>query len=230
MRHWMDDGYTYLKQLDEKYSGWLGVRESIRLSTTKPAGSTSLLAGTTAGVHWPVTTGYFIRRMRFLKSDPLVQKLKSAGYNAEPDRNDPQMTVVVDMVTRGLDIRSEREVSAWEKVHLAAFVQRWWADNMVSVTVSFDKDREANQISPILRCLQGQLKSVSFLPISAEGTAYPQAPFEPIEQELGEEQLRSIKPIDVDFLYAQGIEAEGELYCDGDSCLLPDRELVQAAA
>src|SRR5690606_19402502 len=40
LREWMDDGYKYLKSLDEKYSKWLCVRESIRLTTIKPGGTT----------------------------------------------------------------------------------------------------------------------------------------------------------------------------------------------
>lgn len=221
MKEWMDLGYQKLRALDKTYSEWLGVRESIKVSTVKPAGTTSLISGTTAGVHWPTTAGHYIRRQRFLNTDPLVNLLREAGYHIEPDVNDPEQTVVVEFPTKGVEVRSEREVSAWEKAHLAAMAQRYWADNMVSVTVSFDVDTESDQIEPLLRSLQGQLKSISFLPITSKGTAYKQAPFEPLEADLAEQMMAKIKPLSRKELYgAELLEAQGERFCNNDSCTL----------
>ena len=220
MQSWMDDGYKYLDAVDTKYSEWLGVRNSIKITTVKPAGTTSLIAGTTAGVHWPTTTGWFLRRLRFHKTDPIVNLVTNAGYHVEPDVMDPSSTVVATFPTRGLDVRSELDVSIWEKAHLAAMAQRYWADNMVSVTVSF-KPEEKKEIAPLLRSLEGQLKTVSFLPIDETGTSYAQAPYEPISEADAIEMMSSIKPIDIDSLYATGMEAEGEEFCVNDSCELP---------
>lgn len=223
VRDWMDKGYEYLRAADVQYSAWLGVRESLRLSTIKPAGSTSLLAGTTAGVHWPTTSNYFLRRQRFLKFDPVVEILQDAGYSIEPDKMDPNMTVVVEMPTVGLNIRSEREVSAWEKINLAANAQRFWSDNMVSVTVSFDKETEAKEIAPMLRFMQGQLKSVSFLPIDKEGTFYEQAPYEPLSEMEALRMLSEVRSLDRAALYSMDADAEGEAFCNSDVCEIPQR-------
>ena len=220
MQSWMDEGYKYLDAVDTKYSEWLGVRNSIKITTVKPAGTTSLIAGTTAGVHWPTTTGWFLRRLRFHKTDPIVSLVSAAGYHVEPDVMDPSSTVVATFPTRGLDVRSELDVSIWEKAHLAAMAQRYWADNMVSVTVSF-KPEEKKEIAPLLRSLEGQLKTVSFLPIDETGTSYAQAPYEPVSEADAIEMMSHIKPIDIDSLYATGMEAEGEEFCVNDSCELP---------
>jgi ribonucleoside-triphosphate reductase len=220
MKEWMDKGYGFLTELDRSYSEWLGVRESIKVSTVKPAGTTSIIAGTTSGVHWPTTSGYYIRRQRFLKHDPIVAALIEAGYDVEPDVNDPEQTVVASFPTTGPRIRSEREVSVWEKAHLAALAQRYWADNMVSVTVSFDQQRESDQVAPLLRSLEGQLKSVSFLPISSTGTTYKQAPFEPLDSGLAVKQQLDKRPLDMNKLYrsADAVDAVGEKFCNNDSC------------
>ena len=221
MKTWMDAGYAKLRNLDTTYSEWLGVRESIKVSTVKPAGTTSIIAGTTSGVHWPTTSGFYIRRQRFLKHDPIVEAIIAAGYHVEPDVMDPEQTVVASFPTKGLSVRSELEVSVWEKAHLAAMAQRYWADNMVSVTVSFDKDDEAKEIEPLLRSLQGQLKSVSFLPISSSGTSYAQAPFEPIDQEDAVTYQKNMKRFNMNKLYGKSsLEAEGEKFCTNDSCVL----------
>jgi len=217
MQLWMDEGYQYLNFVDTKYSEWLGVRNSVKLTTVKPAGTTSIIAGTTSGVHWPTTSGYYIRRIRFHKTDPLVPILKKAGYHIENDVMDSKSTVVASFPTRGLNVRSELDVSIWEKASLAAMAQRYWADNMVSVTVSF-KGSEKDQISPLLRSLQGQVKSLSFLPISEEGTTYAQAPYEPIDQAEAIKMMNRIKPLDLDALYTKADDGSGEKFCTTDSC------------
>ena len=217
LQNWMDSGYKYLQEVDEKYSKWLGIRNSIRITTVKPAGTTSLISGTTSGVHWPTTSGYYIRRVRFHKNDPIIKLLVAAGYKVEDDVNDPDSTVVAEFPTEGLKIRSEREVSIWEKAHLAAMAQRYWADNMVSVTVSF-VESERKEIAPLLRSLQGQIKSISFLPIDESGTAYAQAPYEPIAEEDAIAQMKKMKTINTKKLYASGLDAEGEKFCTTDVC------------
>lgn len=221
MKDWMDRGYGKLREYDRTYSEWLGVRESIKVSTVKPAGTTSLISGTTPGAHAPTTSGYHIRRLRFLINDPMLKILQDAGYHSEPDVNDPLRTIVVEFPTTGVPVRSEREVSIWEKAHIAVLAQRYWADNMVSVTVSFDKDSEVKEVGPLLRSLEGQLKSISFLPISSEGTSYAQAPYEPLSEELALSRQRSKSPLDMRALYGtKALEAAGERFCDTEACAL----------
>ena len=130
---------------------------------------------------------------------------------------DSKSTAVASFPTKGLKVRSERDVSIWEKASLAAMAQRYWADNMVSVTVSFRED-EQNEISPLLRSLQGQVKSLSFLPISDSGTTYAQAPYEPISEEDALKMMKKIKPLDLKALYEKAEEGEGEKFCTTDVC------------
>lgn len=219
MRNWMNEGYRYLSAVDRKYSSWLGVRESIKLSTIKPAGSTSLIAGVTPGVHWPTTSDYHIRRVRFLNTDPLLDILSAAGYLVEKDVNDPLMTAVVSFPTKGIEMRSEREVSVWEKASLAALAQRYWSDNMVSCTLSF-REEETAELHPLLNSFQGQLKSASFLPIHDAGTTYAQAPYEPLNKVEALEWQNSIVPIPKDLLYQAAGEFEEEKFCNSESCTI----------
>lgn len=213
-------GYDYIKEKDRQYSEWLGVRTSIRLTTSKPAGSTSLLAGCTPGIHWPTNAGIFLRRMRFHKSDPIVVVLRKAGYFIEPDVGDPDSTVVADFPVTGLDMRSDHEVSMWEKAELAAFTQRWWADNAVSVTVTFRED-ERDQIKHLLRSKAGQFKTISFLPPQGEG-GYAQAPFEAITEETAKEMRSGLKKVNLKAVYDGGKaqDATDSKFCENDTCLI----------
>jgi ribonucleoside-triphosphate reductase len=59
----------------------------------------------------------------------------------------------------------------WEQLSLAALLQRHWADNQVSCTVTFDPKTEAAQLEHALNYFQYQLKGVSFLPRAEKGTS-----------------------------------------------------------
>lgn len=218
LRRWCDEAYAEIQRRDVQYSEWLGVRESIKTTSVKPSGTVSLLAGVTAGVHWPVASQDYIRRQRFRTNEEVVDILREAGYHVEPDVMDPDYQAVVAFPTSGPEVRNEREVSVWEKVALAVLMQRYWADNQVSATFTFLPD-EKEQIGAILRAFDGQLKTASFLPL-VEGGAYRQMPYERIEPEVFTAMRRDIQPIDWNKLYDSDREAEGERYCNNDTCTI----------
>jgi ribonucleoside-triphosphate reductase (thioredoxin) len=221
LRVWQDAGYSEIRRWDRIYSEWLGVRESIRVTTVKPSGTVSLLWGVTPGVHWPRERGFYAATFREQKGSPLLEALMAAGYPAEPSVMDPDEMMVVTVPLEGPQIRPEREVSIWEKTALAAQCQRWWADNAVSATITFRED-EVAEIPRVLRAFDGQLKSISLLPM-AEGT-YPQAPLQRIPREEWEALRAAVKPVNWDALYAGGDgspDARGELYCTTDRCEVP---------
>ena len=216
LRTWMDEGYQFIDHRDTKYSEWLAVRESIKMTSIKPSGTVSILAGVTPGVHWPVAAGHYIRRVRYSVGNPLVMELVNAGYEVEPANGDPDNTVVVTFITEAPPIRNEREVSVWEKAELAVVAQRYWADNQVSATITFQPD-EADQLVPLLSSKAGQFKGVSFLPLYAEAT-YAQQPYERISNDdMVESYMNGKSRVD---LYSTGGEAIGDKFCDSDVCLI----------
>ena len=220
IRTWMDESYGYITKIDERYSEWLGVRESIKKTSVKPSGTVSLLAGVTPGVHWPVASGTYIRRSRYAINDPLVEVFSNAGYHVEPDVQDPKHTVVVSFPVVGPNVRTEHDVSVWEKADLAVVAQRYWADNQVSVTVSF-KESERDQIPAIIQAKEGQLKSVSFLPIYESGGAYAQMPYQAISIEEQVGMTKNVKKITSASLYGKkASDAEGERFCSNDTCII----------
>ena len=77
----------------------------------------------------------------------------------------------------GEGIRTINEVPMWEQMSLAAFMQKYWADNQVSCTVTFDPETEGDQIVSALNYFQYQLKGISFLPKIEKG-AYRQMPYQ----------------------------------------------------
>jgi len=216
-RDWMDEGYQTIRKYDKQYSEWLCVRESIRVTTVKPSGSVSLLSGASPGVHWPVGGEYFLRAIRFSDQDPMMHLFKAAGYKTEPDLVSANTMVVYFPVHSGHP-RSEKDVTLFEKIGLAATTQKYWSDNGVSVTLSFDKDSETKHIAPALHMYEGQLKAVSFLPMG--NTVYPQQPYQQITQEEYDNYVGQIAKIDWSAIYdgIENLDSVGEMYCTTDYC------------
>lgn len=77
-----DRGYDIVRHWDRIYSRWLGIPTSIKVTTVKPSGTVSLLAGATPGVHCTHSKFYF-RTFRVSATHPLVTKLIAAGYRVE---------------------------------------------------------------------------------------------------------------------------------------------------
>ena len=217
LRDWMDDGYKHIKQYDNTYSEWLGIRESIKMTTVKPSGTVSILAGESPGVHWTVGGKFFNRAIRFANSDPMLPLFKMANYRVEPASESPDTTSVVFFPIKSLAERAEKDVTIFEKMSLAATAQRYWSDNSVSVTVSFDPEKEAEHVGTVLHMYDGQLKTVSFLP--SGNAVYPQMPYTQITEEEYEEATMKLFPIDFAGVYAgMAADAVGEMYCTTDAC------------
>lgn len=217
LRKWMDEGYSVIKEYDKGYSEWLGIRESIKMTTVKPSGTVSILAGESPGIHWPVGGKHFLRAIRFRNEDPMLTLFNMANYRVEPASEDPIGTSVVFFPVESNAVRSEKDVSIYEKMALAAQAQRYWSDNSVSVTISFDPETEADAVGRALHMYDGQLKTVSFLP--SGNTVYPQMPYTQITQEEYEGYKDTLFPIDFAGVYAGlGLDAIGEAYCTTDAC------------
>jgi adenosylcobalamin-dependent ribonucleoside-triphosphate reductase len=216
-RTWMDSGYNEVKRYDQVYSEWLGVRESVKTTTVKPSGTVSILAGESPGVHWTPGGEYFLRAIRFGNSDPMLPLFKMANYTVEPASEDPTGTSVVFFPVKSGARRAERDVSIFEKIALAATAQRYWSDNSVSVTVSFDPETESKDVGTVLHMYDGQLKTVSFLP--SGNHTYPQMPYSQITKEIYEDYAMKLFPIDFSGVYAgMAADAIGDAYCTTDAC------------
>jgi len=217
LRTWMDEGYAVVKKYDSVYSEWLGVRESIKTTTVKPSGTVSILAGESPGAHWSPGGEYFMRAIRFGNDDPQLALFKMANYTVEPASENPEHTSVVYFPIKASAKRAEKDVSIYEKMNLAATAQRYWSDNSVSVTISFNPDTEANDIQKVLHMYDGSLKTVSFLP--SGNFTYKQMPYTQITKEEYEESQGKLFPIDFAGIYGGlGIDGIGESYCVTDAC------------
>jgi adenosylcobalamin-dependent ribonucleoside-triphosphate reductase len=211
--NWCDNAYQHVQQLDEEYSDWLCIPRSVRMTSIKPSGTVSLLNGSTPGIHFPEDE-YYIRRIRFSKTLNLLDTLAKSGYNIEDDKYSPNTAVVEFPIHEPYYTKGKRDASMWEQLEIAAQYQHYWADNSVSVTISFKPD-EGPQIKDALEMYETRLKAVSFL--KYEETGYEQAPYEPITKAKYESMTKKITPVTK---FETETAGSGTKFCDGESCTL----------
>ncbi len=196
-RSWLKEAYEYLRSFDAEYSKQHGWPTSIKLTTTKPSGTLSLLAGVTPGVH-PGYSQYFIRRIRMASNSPLVKTCKEHGYPVEYQKNfdgsDDRNTVVVSFpcsYPKGTVLA--KDVTAIQQLEYVKELQANWSDNAVSCTVYYKKE-ELSEIKEWLKNnYNNSIKSVSFLLHKEHG--FIQAPFEEISEASYNAMLKRVRPL-----------------------------------
>jgi hypothetical protein len=208
--NWCNEGYDYIQNLDVKYSEWLCVPRSIKTTSVKPSGTVSLLCGATPGIHY-AHSEYYIRNIRVQEGSPLIQACIDAGYPVEKDGYAQNTYVVSFPVHEKNFTKSKNNITIWEQFCDAADMQKYWADNQVSITVTFTKEEE-KYIKTCLEIFETQLKSISMLPLVNHG--YDQAPYITITKEKYKELSSNTKQLD---LTNSKHEAEDK-FCDGEAC------------
>ena len=216
-REWLSDCYEYLRIYDEEYSRLAGFPTSIKLTTVKPSGTLSLLAGVTPGAH-PAYSQYYIRRIRMASDSSLVSAARRNGYHVEYVRNfdgtEDKSTSVVSFpcsFPEGTSLAAD--MSAIDQLNVIKRLQSEWSDNAVSVTIYYRKE-ELDGIKDWLALNYKNMKSVSFLLHNDHG--FDQAPLEEITKEQFEEMSRAITPITS--LEALSLEDVDIQDCEGGAC------------
>jgi len=216
----LNRGYDVVRQANKRLAREAGVAESIRVTTVKPSGTVSLLAGVSSGVHFPVG-GYVLRRMRVAKDSPVSELLVAAGVPHEPDVVSDNTTVFEFPLRYGNGrTRSVKHVSVYEQAAVVAMLQRCWADNAVSNTLSVMPE-ELSQVERVLALFAPQVKSLSLLPDRED--AYAQMPIERITRNEHDDLATRIGKVDWAGLKNSQGDATSEGYCQDDRCEIPQR-------
>ena len=215
-----DNVYKHIEKMDREYSKQNGLKPSIKLTTVKPSGSLSLLAGVTSGGH-PGYSPYYIRRIEMDSTDPLVAEAAKHGYHVEPklmqDGTRDLNTMVVEFPVKLPDgTICAKDLTAIQQMDWAKWLQTHWSDNSVSVTVYYKKEELPAIKDWLKENYDKHIKTLSFCLHSDHG--YKQAPFEEISKEKYEELVAKVKPI-VRIASDEGDETlKGNLECSSASC------------
>ena len=117
LMEWCDSAYEHVKGLDAKYSDWLCIPKSVRMTSIKPSGTVSLLNGSTPGIHYPEDE-FYIRRIRFAADSDMLPALEEAGYKIEPDHYSPNTMCVEFPVHEEHFVKGKREITMWSSLKL----------------------------------------------------------------------------------------------------------------
>jgi len=195
---WLEKCYKELRKYDYEYSLLHNFPRSIKLTTVKPSGTLSLLAGVTPGVHPSPAGPYYIRRMRIATNSPLIDVCRKNGYHIELQRNfDGTIdtnTMVVEFpcsVPQGTPIGTS--FTSIEQLELIKKLQTVWSDNSVSATVYYKHEDLPAIKQWLVDNYAENTKSCSFLLYRGHG--FDQAPYETISKEKYTELINKVTPI-----------------------------------
>lgn len=218
-RSWLSECYSFLREYDKEYSEAHGWTPSIKLTTVKPSGTLSLLAGVTSGGH-PAFSEYYIRRMRISAESPLVDMCRKSGYDVEYKRNfdgsSDHSTVVVSFPCKfPEDSLFAEKQDAIAQLETVKRLQTEWSDNAVSVTVYYRKEEVDDMRKWLRDNYTEHVKSVSFL--LHEDHGFDQAPLEQLSKEQYCEMVSNTTPITSVSIDESDI-SEDQIGCESGIC------------
>lgn len=203
----------------------LGINKAARITAVKPAGTTSLVLGTSSGIH-SYHDKYYLRRVQIGKNEALYSHL--AIYHPEllEDKEDDPNTAFIAVPQKAPDgaiLRSESSIDLLERVKK---ISKEWihpghisGDNShnVSCTVSI-KDNEWDIVRDWMWVNKDHYNGISVMPYDT-GT-YRQTPFETITKEQYEELVQHLHEIDLKKVVElqDDTNLQDQLACSGGSC------------
>jgi len=215
---WLADGYSYLRELDKEYSAFKGWPTSIKLTTIKPSGTLSLLAGVTPGAHPNPAGPYYIRTIRIAANSPLLSVCKEHGYKIEPqlnfDGSADNNTMVVSFPCKVPEHTPVAATFGWkQQLEIVKRLQSEWSDNSVSCTVYYNKEDLPEIKQYLAENYKDNFKTLSFLLYHGHG--FVQAPYTTISKEEYEEQIKTVRKITSVNVSENDFDLQD---CDNGSC------------
>lgn len=216
LRSWLNEGYAHVARYDSLYAQWYGVPTSIRMTSVKPSGTVSTLAGVTPGAHFSPAGRYFTRRVNMSENSKLVAQLMANGYPVEPSAVTPDTVSVSFPVDLGPGTIGEEDMPLKAQMDLFALLQREWSGNSVSATAKFHRDEVSpRDLAAIISEYDTQLKAITFLP--HDDSVYPQMPYSALTPEEYERNAAAVVPIHI-VGNPTDLHEQDDKWCDGDAC------------
>lgn len=223
----LDEAAKYAIDVNIEMASRLKINPAARVTCVKPSGTTSLVLGTSSGIHaWH--SDYYIRRVRVGKNEAMYTYLSINNPDMiEDDLIQTETQAVLSVPQKAPDgaITREREdaISFLERIKM--FHEKWikpghvYGDNThnVSATVTI-KDEEWGKVGQWLWDNKNSYNGLSFLPESLG--SYKQTPFESIDKETYESMIGGLHSIDVTKIVEIGDNTNlaDQVACAGGLC------------
>lgn len=216
-----------VKHVNAVVSAIIHIEFAARCTTIKPSGTSSLVLGTSSGIHaWH--NDYYLRRMRIGKNEALYEYLKDNHPQLLEDDllNSRQAIVCIpQMAPEGSILRTESALDMLERVRTfnLEWVRRGYRlgsnANNVSATVSI-KENEWERVGEWMWKNKASYNGLSVLPF--DNGNYKQPPFEDISKERYEVLEKSLKHISLSLVFEpdDATELQAEAACAGGACTI----------
>lgn len=214
------------KDENERVAGILGINKAARITTIKPAGTSSLTLGCSSGIHaWH--NDYYLRRIRVGKNESIYTHLAANHPElVEDEYFRPHDTAVIGVPQKAPDhaiLRTESPLQLLERVKW--FSQNWikpghrngMNSHNISATVSI-REHEWDAVGTWMWENREFFNGLSVLPY--DGGTYIQAPFEDITKEKYDQLMTTLHDVDLSKVveFDDNTDLTGELACAGGAC------------
>ena len=215
-----------VKDENERVANLIGINKAARTSTVKPSGTSSLVLGTSSGIHaWH--NDYYVRRIRVGKNEAIYTYLSI--YHPELVEDEyfrPHDTAVISIPQKAPEGAIVRTESVFQLLERVRKVSTEWVraghrsgsnTHNVSATISV-KENEWDLVGEWMWDNKESYNGLSVLPYSDH--TYKQAPFEDCTKETYEKLINTLKNIDLTKVIEldDNTDLSGELACAGGAC------------
>jgi ribonucleoside-diphosphate reductase alpha chain len=226
LKYDLEEAAKEAKKTNEEIANILGVKKAARVTTVKPSGTSSLVLGTSSGIHaWH--NDFYVRRMRLGKKEALYQYLSQNHPElVEDDFFKPEIQAVVSVPQKapnGAIYRTESPMDLLERTK--KFNMEWVKaghrkganTNNVSATISVKQD-EWDSVGEWMWKNKNTFNGLSVLPY--DNGSYTQAPFEDISKEKFQEMESHLNNIDLRKIIEMTDETDlkDQAACAGGAC------------
>tara|TARA_R110002124_G_scaffold40530_6_gene126675 strand:+ start:4948 stop:6804 length:1857 start_codon:yes stop_codon:yes gene_type:complete len=215
-----------VKHENERVANLIGIKTAARCTTVKPAGTTSLVLGTSSGIHaWH--NDYYVRRIRVGKNEAIYTHLSI--YHPELIEDEffrPHDTAVITIPQKAPTAAITRQESALQLLKRVSKVAAEWVKpghrkgqntHNVSATISI-KEAEWNDVGEWMWENRNKYNGLSVLPYSNH--VYKQAPFEDCSKETYEVLVQTLEKVQVKDIMELEDETnlQGAIACGPQGC------------
>jgi ribonucleoside-diphosphate reductase alpha chain len=222
----LEEASNVAKEENERVAKLININKAARVTTVKPSGTTSLVLGTSSGIHaWH--NNHYIRRIRVGKNEAIYSYLAvNHPELVEDDFFKPTIQAVISVpqeAPEGSILRTENVIDMLERIK--KFNIEWVKKghrkgantNNVSATV-YIQEGEWEKVGQWMWGNKETFNGLSVLPYF--GGTYTQAPFEDITKEQFEEMSKHLHNIDLSKVveFSDETNLSENLACSGGSC------------
>lgn len=218
-----------VKEVNQDIADRIGTKPAARTTCVKPAGTTSLVLGTSSGIHaWHAP--YYIRRFRVGLNEPLYDYIsKKLPELLEVDEEKPTLQAIVKIPQKAPDGAVTGEEGPFSLLNRIEYVSENWVKpghrdgvntHNVSATVTL-KPEDWELACEWMWENRDKYNGLSVFPHA--DFDYVQPPFEEISKEEYERLLAYVEDIDLTQVTEahDNTDLKGELACAGNACELP---------